>query len=427
MTYSEMEREINEIPKFGAKASLSNLSAYLELANHPERNLRVIHIAGTNGKGSVSAYIDSILRQAGYTTALFTSPHLIKINERFRINFKECSDEELIDAWCQMKDFMKKGEQQGLQPLTFFEILFLMGMFIFSQKEVDYCILETGLGGRLDATVLSNPVLSVITSISYDHMEILGDTIEKIASEKAGIIKKEVPVVAVDENNSVFSVIERTAKEKKAPVYGLSSQELTILKKYENKIDFSINSRYYKISNLEVKSYASYQVQNAALAALAVHVLLPDLSQEVIRDGILGMYWPGRMEEIAKNVYVDGAHNPGAVRQIYNSVTDSDKEWLLLFAVCSDKDYTEMIRILGMVPWKRIYITKIDSARGADTVAVKQCFKEVAECPICEFESAGVAFKAALQDRGDEKKENLLCLGSLYLVGEIKELAATMF
>ncbi len=427
MTYSEMEREINEIPKFGAKASLSNLSAYLELANHPERNLRVIHIAGTNGKGSVSAYIDSILRQAGYTTALFTSPHLIKINERFRINFKECSDEELIDAWCQMKDFMKKAEQQGLQPLTFFEILFLMGMFIFSQKEVDYCILETGLGGRLDATVLSNPVLSVITSISYDHMEILGDTIEKIASEKAGIIKKEVPVVAVDENNSVFSVIERTAKEKKAPVYGLSSQELTILKKYENKIDFSINSRYYKISNLEVKSYASYQVQNAALAALAVHVLLPDLSQEVIRDGILGMYWPGRMEEIAKNVYVDGAHNSGAVRQIYNSVTDSDKEWLLLFAVCSDKDYTEMIRILGMVPWKRIYITKIDSARGADTVAVKQCFKEVAECPICEFESAGVAFKAALQDRGDEKKENLLCLGSLYLVGEIKELAATMF
>ena len=427
MTYSEMEREINEIPKFGAKASLSNLSAYLELANHPERNLRVIHIAGTNGKGSVSAYIDSILRQAGYTTALFTSPHLIKINERFRINFKECSDEELIDAWCQMKDFMKKAEQQGLQPLTFFEILFLMGMFIFSQKEVDYCILETGLGGRLDATVLSNPVLSVITSISYDHMEILGDTIEKIASEKAGIIKKEVPVVAVDENNSVFSVIERTAKEKKVPVYGLSSQELTILKKYENKIDFSINSRYYKISNLEVKSYASYQVQNAALAALAVHVLLPDLSQEVIRDGILGMYWPGRMEEIAKNVYVDGAHNSGAVRQIYNSVTDSDKEWLLLFAVCSDKDYTEMIRILGMVPWKRIYITKIDSARGADTVAVKQCFKEVAECPICEFESAGVAFKAALQDRGDEKKENLLCLGSLYLVGEIKELAATMF
>lgn len=427
MTYSEMEREINEIPKFGAKASLSNLSDYLELANHPERNLRVIHIAGTNGKGSVSAYIDSILRQAGYTTALFTSPHLVKINERFRINFKECSDEELILAWCQVKSFMEKGEKQGLQPLTFFEILFLMGMIIFSQKEIDYCILETGLGGRLDATVLSDPVLSIITSISYDHMEILGDTIEKIAAEKAGIIKNGIPVVAVDEENGAFPVIERTAKEKKSPVYGLKSQDLTILKKYENKIDFSINSRYYKISNLKVKSYASYQVQNAALAAFAAHVLLPDLAENVIRNGILEMFWVGRMEEIAENVYVDGAHNPGAVRQIYNSLADSDKEWLLLFAVCSDKDYTEMIRILGKIPWKRIYITKIDSARGADTAAVRQCFEEAAGCPICEFESAGEAFKAALRDRGDEKEENLLCLGSLYLVGEIKELAATMF
>ena len=423
MTYSEMER----IPKFGAKASLSNLSDYLELANHPERNLRVIHIAGTNGKGSVSAYIDSILRQAGYTTALFTSPHLVKINERFRINFKECSDEELILAWCQVKSFMEKGEKQGLQPLTFFEILFLMGMIIFSQKEIDYCILETGLGGRLDATVLSDPVLSIITSISYDHMEILGDTIEKIAAEKAGIIKNGIPVVAVDEENGAFPVIERTAKEKKSPVYGLKSQDLTILKKYENKIDFSINSRYYKISNLKVKSYASYQVQNAALAAFAAHVLLPDLAENVIRNGILEMFWAGRMEEIAENVYVDGAHNPGAVRQIYNSLADSDKEWLLLFAVCSDKDYTEMIRILGKIPWKRIYITKIDSARGADTAAVRQCFEEAAGCPICEFESAGEAFKAALRDRGDEKEENLLCLGSLYLVGEIKELAATMF
>ena len=425
MTYSEMERELNEIPKFGAKASLSNLSAYLELANHPERNLRVIHIAGTNGKGSVSAYIDSILRQAGYTTALFTSPHLIKINERFRINFKECSDEELINVWCSVKDYMVKGEEKGLQSLTFFEILFFMGMLIFSEKAIDYCILETGLGGRLDATVLSNPVLSVITSISYDHTEILGDTIEQIAAEKAGIIKEGIPVVAIDEENGAFSVIERTAKEKNAPVYGLKSQELTILKKCENTIDFSINSRYYKISNLKVKSYASYQVQNAALAVLAVKVLLPEVSQDVIREGIVKMYWPGRMEEIAENVYVDGAHNPGAVHQIYNSLTDSDKEWLLLFAVCSDKDYSEMIRVLGRLPWKRIYITKIDSARGADTAAVKQCFKEeAAGCPIYEDDNARTAFETALKDR---EYENLLCLGSLYLAGEIKDFATTIF
>ena len=285
--------------------------------------------------------------------------------------------------------------------------------------------METGLGGRLDATVLSNPVLSVITSISYDHTEILGDTIEKIAAEKAGIIKEGIPVVAMDEKNGAFSVIERTAKEKNAPVYGLKSQELTILKKCENTIDFSINSRYYKISNLKVKSYASYQVQNAALAVLAVKVLLPEVSQDVIREGIVKMYWPGRMEEIAENVYVDGAHNPGAVHQIYNSLIDSDKEWLLLFAVCSDKDYSEMIRVLGRLPWKRIYITKIDSARGADTAAVKQCFKEeTAGCPIYEYDNARTAFERALKDR---EYENLLCLGSLYLAGEIKDFATTIF
>ena len=137
------------------------------------------------------------------------------------------------------------------------------------------------------------------------------------------------------------------------------------------------------------------------------------------------MYWPGRMEEIAENVYVDGAHNPGAVHQIYNSLTDSDKEWLLLFAVCSDKDYSEMIRVLGRLPWKRIYITKIDSARGADTAAVKQCFKEEAAwCPIYEYDNARTAFETALKDR---EYENLLCLGSLYLAGEIKDFATTIF
>ena len=429
MTYSEMEREINEIPKFGAKASLSNLSDYLELANHPERNLRVIHIAGTNGKGSVSAYIDSILRQAGYTTALFTSPHLVKINERFRINFKECSDEELILAWCQVKSFMEKGEKQGLQPLTFFEILFLMGMIIFSQKEIDYCILETGLGGRLDATVLSDPVLSIITSISYDHMEILGDTIEKIAAEKAGIIKNGIPVVAVDEENGAFPVIERTAKEKKSPVYGLKSQDLTILKKYENKIDFSINSRYYKISNLKVKSYASYQVQNAALAALAAHVLLPDLAENVIRNGIVEMFWAGRMEEIAENVYVDGAHNPGGMEAFIKTAArlceTGRKRAFLLFSSVSDKAHDTMIReIAAGLPLDAVAVAHIQSDRGLEAEVLEAEFKAVSGCRIYGFGTTKEALMALLAWQDEDHL--LFCVGSLYLMGEIKTILGGM-
>ena len=427
MTYEEICNYIYEIPKFTKKNSLEHTKEMLQRLSIREHQFEIIHVAGSNGKGSVCAFINQVLVEHGCEVGLFTSPHLVCMEERFVINGEKCSQEEFVESFEAVQKVVEQMEAEGLPHPAFFEYLFAMGMYLFQKRKVHYLILETGLGGRLDATVLSDPVLSIITSISYDHMEILGDTIEKIAAEKAGIIKNGIPVVAVDEENGAFPVIERTAKEKKSPVYGLKSQDLTILKKYENKIDFSINSRYYKISNLKVKSYASYQVQNAALAALAAHVLLPDLAENVIRNGILEMFWAGRMEEIAENVYVDGAHNPGAVRQIYNSLADSDKEWLLLFAVCSDKDYTEMIRILGKIPWKRIYITKIDSARGADTDAVRQCFEEAAGCPICEFESAGEAFKAALRDRGDEKEENLLCLGSLYLVGEIKELAATMF
>ena len=236
MTIDELEQEISAVPRFGAGGGLSNLKKYLDILGHPENSLRVVHVAGTNGKGSVCAFLESILRTAGYRTALFTSPHLIHMNERFRVNFQMCSDEELIAAWEQVKALLPGGtagrsavedgrtacaerenvpdNDAGREPLTYFEILFLMSLLIFSEKDVDYCIMETGLGGRLDATVLTRPVLSVITSISLDHTAILGDTIEAIAAEKAGIIKNNVPVIALDEDNGAFSVIRKEAERK---------------------------------------------------------------------------------------------------------------------------------------------------------------------------------------------------------------------
>ena len=418
MTYDEMEREISEIPKFGASASLSNLKAYLDILDHPEANLRVIHVAGTNGKGSVCAYLDSILRQAGYRTALFTSPHLIKMNERFRINFQICEDAKLIAAWEKVRNLMERREEFHIKPLTFFEILFLMALLIFSEEKVDYCIMETGLGGRLDATVLTNPVLCVITSISYDHTAILGDTIEAIAGEKAGIIKNEVPVVALDEHNGAFSVIEAEAEKKKAPLYKVLSEEVRFFKNSKNKIDFSINSSYYKNNHLSVKSMAEYQIYNGALAAVAMKVLFPDMDERMIEDGLMQMRWEGRMEELMPGVYVDGAHNPGAVSQICKSIGISQGSWILLFAVCADKDYSDMIRMLSDISWKRIYITKIEEARGAAVGEVERYFKQHTDCPLYGFESAEEAFHAALQYKEDG--DRLLCLGSLYLVGELK-------
>ena len=418
MTYDEMEREINEIPKFGANASLSNLTAYLDILNHPEDNLRVIHVAGTNGKGSVCAYLDSILREAGYRTALFTSPHLVKMSERFRIDFRICEDEKLVSAWEQVKNLMERGEELQLKPLTFFEILFLMGVLIFSGENVDYCIMETGLGGRLDATVLTRPVLCVITSISYDHTAVLGDTIEAIAGEKAGIIKPGIPVVVLDEENGAFPVINAEAEEKKAPLYRVLSEEVRFFKNSKNKIDFSINSSYYKNNHLSVSGIAEYQIYNGALAAVAAKVLLPELEDHTLQKGLMEMRWEGRMEELMPGVYVDGAHNPGAVMQICRSVSKAEDSWILLFAVCGDKDYSSMIRMLAEISWKRIYITKIEETRVAAVEEVEDHFRQVTDCPLYSFLTAEEAFEAALQYR--DKNDRLLCLGSLYMVGELK-------
>ena len=353
MTIDELEQEISAVPRFGAGGGLDNLKKYLDILGHPENSLRVIHVAGTNGKGSVCAFLESILRAAGYRTALFTSPHLVHMNERFRIDFRMCPDEELIEAWEQVKALLppcaqgaaaagqngmygadcgvgQTGSENGSddrQPLTYFEILFLMSLLIFSGKNVDYCIMETGLGGRLDATVLTKPLLSVITSISLDHTAILGDTIEEIAAEKAGILKEGVPVVVLDEDNGAFPVIRKKAERKNSHIYRIRSERITILKKTENTIDFSINSSYYKDSLLRIADTADYQIYNAALAVVAAKVLLPGLDRESIQNGLLQMRWEGRMEEILPRVYVDGAHNPGAVEQICRRVYVGDDRY----------------------------------------------------------------------------------------------------
>lgn len=417
MTIDELEQEISAIPRFSTGGGLDNLRKYLDVLGHPEKHLRVIHVAGTNGKGSVCAFIESILRAAGYRTALFTSPHLVHMNERFRINFEMCSDQELTDAWMRVKVLLEENTSDR-QPLTYFEILFLMSMLIFSQKNVDYCIMETGLGGRLDATVLTNPVLCVITSISLDHTAILGDTIEAIAAEKAGIIKKDIPVVVLDEENGAFPIIRKEAERKNSHIYRVRSEKITFLKKIKNNIDFSINSSYYKGSSLRIKGAAEYQIYNAALAVVAAKLLLPGLEEHVLRQGLQTMRWEGRMEEIFPNVYVDGAHNPGAVSQLCRTVAQSGGRWSLLFAVCEDKDYSSMIAMLGTFRWQRIYITEMEGTRGARAEEIFQDFCQVTDVPCSVFKKAEQALDAALHNK--EKEERLLCLGSLYLVGEIK-------
>ncbi len=420
MTYEQMEQEILSVPRFSEGPGIDNLLLYLDRMGHPERQLKVIHVAGTNGKGSVCAYLEAVLRRKGYRTGLFTSPHLVTMRERFRINFHMCSEDQLIQAWKEVRKLMEEAMEAGQAPLTFFEIMFLMALLIFRDQMPDYCIMETGLGGRLDATNVCSPLLCVITSISLDHTEVLGDTVEKIAAEKAGIIKPGVPVVFIDEKNGAGPVIRRQAERLSAPCFSLSADELIICEKTENKIDFLINSRYYKSNRIRLYSWVDYQVSNAGLAALALHVLFPDLEEDVLTEGFSSMHWEGRMEELLPRFFVDGAHNPGAVSRICRMLEDSDRPWLLLFAVCSDKSYSQMIRMLADIPFRRIYVTAISGYRAAGTGLIEGEFRRCGCGAVCSYNTVPEALEAMLQDRSDE--EYCLCLGSLYLVGEIRKI-----
>ena len=295
--------------------------------------------------------------------------------------------------------------------------------------------METGLGGRLDATVLTEPVLCVITSISIDHSQVLGDTIEKIAAEKAGIIKEGIPVVTIDEGNAATSVIRKEADRNRADLIVINTRELRFLKKSVKSIDFSIDCRYYKSDRLSINSKADYQVYNAALAVLSVRRLLMDSPigearlEEAIRSGLLKMSWEGRMEEIFPDVYVDGAHNVGAVRQVCRQLERELAEgssYVLVFAVCQDKDYSGMISLLAGISFEKIFITRIRGIRGADVEEVRDLFTAACDCPTETCSNVQEAMEKALSYKDTCRYENLkvLCLGSLYMVGEIKDLAA---
>ena len=245
MTYQEIERYISEIPKFTKKHSLSHTKRFLEILQIPQGKMKILHVAGTNGKGSVCAYLDAMLRSEGKRTGLFISPHLVKMNERIMIDGIPVSDEVFSEVFTQTLGAVKQMEAEGLEHPTFFEFLFGMGMLAFSQAEAEYVILETGLGGRLDATsATEDPEVCVITSIGLDHMEYLGDTVEQIAGEKAGIIRPGVPVFYAQSTEESDRVIEKTAAQQGSSCKKIGKDAYEILGIEDKHIAFSILDEY---------------------------------------------------------------------------------------------------------------------------------------------------------------------------------------
>ena len=425
-TYDEAVSYILEIPKFAVKIGTDNLKVLMKKLGNPHLKLKAVHVAGTNGKGSVTEFIRSILTSAGYKTASFTSPHLVKINERIRIDGIYISDGDFTEYYKRIKEKSMEMEEEGYGHPSFFEFVFAMAALYFYDKKVDYAVFETGMGGRLDATNVLNPLVSVITSIGLDHTKYLGDTIEKIAFEKAGIIKRHVPVVYNTKTKDADKVIEKTAEDLSSPLYNVEKTKVIINEISVKTIDFSIDCSYYKYHNLKIKKTALYQIDNAASAVTAVKVILPDIPDEFIYRGLFDFYWAGRMENLSKNIILDGAHNEEAIEEFVHTVKNfyAVEKKKLFFAVANDKDYRNMIKYLVTnIHFDIIYLTEINSQRGTDSCGLEEVFKEYLkgsdDAVIISGNVSSDMFDLAYENLKDD--EILFCVGSLYLIGEIKE------
>lgn len=329
MTYKEAEAYINSVPKFTSKNKPENTMELIRRLGHPERSMKVIHVAGTNGKGSVCAFLSSMLTEGGKRTGLFTSPHLVKINERFQINNEPVSDEIFLNAYERVMKLVEEMQKDGFYHPAYFELLFAIGMVIFEEAQVEYLILETGLGGRLDATnIVEKPVVTVITSISLDHTEILGDTIEEIAGEKAGIIKQNIPVVYDGREKRAEKVILQKAKEQNAKAVPLDEEKLSIQGSTDHSVDYVFDNPVYKGHLITVPYLAPYQVRNSALALLAMEELDPqhEISLETRLQAIRDTRWQGRMETVLPGVIVDGAHNEDGVHEFVRTLRQGGKQ-----------------------------------------------------------------------------------------------------
>lgn len=429
MTYEEAVRYIDEIPKFTKKNTLENTKILVERLGNPERSMKIIHVAGTNGKGSVCAYLSSILNCAGKRTGLFTSPHLVKINERFQINQKQVSDELFMEAFKKVMSVVEEAKKDGVFHPTYFEMLFLIGMVIFEKEQVEYLVMETGLGGRLDATnSIDNQMISIITSIGLDHVEYLGDTHAAIAGEKAGIIKPGIPVVFDAEREDVTAVILNRAESLKSRAYPVTSGMYKINSATHKNIDFSTATEYYDTINLKISSIAEYQVKNAMLAVTALKALDEQecFSDAVIQDGIRRMKWQGRMETVREGVILDGAHNEAGVAEFVKTVRtyQDEKRIVYVFAAVNDKNYEGMIEtICRETKFAEVIVTEVNSYRRTPAKELADIFRRYTDVPVKVCEDAKEAFEMGCQ----EKKEGLLfCVGSLYLVGELKTLLGGM-
>lgn len=423
MNYTEAVDYIETIPKFTVKHPPEHTRELLSRLGNPQEGIKIIHVAGTNGKGSVCAYLNAMLLAGGKKTGLFTSPHLVRINERFQINGEDVSDEQFLDAFLKVEKAAKEYEAEGEGHPSYFETLFLMGMLIFKEAGVEYLVMETGLGGRLDATnVVEKPLACIITSISRDHTEYLGDTLEAIAGEKAGIIKAGVPVIYDASQPGPASVIAAKAKEMGSPAWPMEPSFYEMKTQSREGITFTFAYPGGEKAELVIPYVAKYQMMNASLAFYMMHILqdVHDIPKNVLAEGLSKIKWPCRMEMAAPGVIIDGAHNEDGIAQFVSTAGyfAKENEITILFTAVADKHYHEMIGEIceGIHP-SHVVATQIDGSRVVPAEVLAEDFRKAGCTDVCAEPEIGAAYEKALEKKGSGM---LFCVGSLYLAGELK-------
>jgi dihydrofolate synthase/folylpolyglutamate synthase len=414
--YNDCLNTIYSLRRFGIKLGLSTIKNILKGLGNPQDDFGYIHVAGTNGKGSVSSALATILHLSGYNTGLYTSPHLVSFNERICVNNRPISDENVVESYKAVKSV-----HHGTREPTFFEFATAMALYEFGRQKVDLAVIETGMGGRLDATNIIKPALSIITNISIEHRDYLGNTITEIAREKGGIIKKGVPVITGVKQKNAISELKTIAKKQSARFYRFGDA-FRVRRNKNGKFNYFGIDNVWR--NMHSGLIGRHQVDNAALVLAACEVMNKNnfgITLQNIQDGLEKNRWPGRLEIVSMSplIILDGAHNFIAARNLarYLSENISDRKITLVVGILDDKPYTAMLNSL-VPPCNSVILTspKIDRALAPEKLytIVKEIITDIHIIPDVD-KAITYAIEAASTD-------DVICIaGSLYVVGEAKE------
>ncbi len=425
MKYEEAMKYITEVGNFGSNYGLERTYKLLEHLGNPERDLKLIHIAGTNGKGSTTSMITEILMGEGYKVGMYTSPFIEEFEERIQINRNNIPKESLAILMDEIKVAVDKVIEAGYNHPTEFEIITVLMLLYFKKENIDFGVIEVGLGGTLDSTNVIKPIIQVITSISFDHTNLLGNTLEKIAREKAGIIKKGIPTVIYPQQEEVLKVIKNKCFEMDSELYIANNENL----KFKNIVNLDKPYQLLKYNNeidILLPLLGEHQIINLSVAMQAIEVLnnknIIDISIANIVKSIKNVSWKGRLEVLSNNPYVviDGAHNIQGIKTLSRNIKKYFKyeNLYLILGILADKDVEEMIKIITPMA-KKIYSVTPNSIRGELAESLKdEVSKFNKNCKA--FDKYEEAYLEALNDASE--KDLILASGSLYMIGDMRKI-----